>query len=59
MTVPETIHELVVKFDQHLPSARTPQEKEMLAWQIESTDDVIDCLAYELYGLTEDEWKFP
>jgi len=29
----------------------------MLARQIESTDGAIDCLVYELYGLTEEEVK--
>ena len=37
--------------------AKTPQEKEMLARQIESTDGAIDRLVYELYGLTEEEVK--
>jgi len=34
---------------------RTPQEKESLAREIESTDRRIDALVYELYGLNEDE----
>ena len=34
---------------------RTPQEKESLAREIESTDRRIDSLVYELYGLSEDE----
>ena len=38
-------------------SARTPQDKEMLSRQIESTDEAIDRLVYELYGLTEEEIK--
>jgi len=38
-------------------SLRTPQEKEMLKREIESTDKAIDRLVYELYGLTEDEIK--
>jgi hypothetical protein len=37
-----------------IPS-RTPQEKEMLQRDIESTDAAIDALVYELYGLTEAE----
>jgi hypothetical protein len=41
----------------HKQSTRTPQEKEMLARQIESTDAAIDKLVYELYGLTEEEIK--
>ena len=39
----------------HKRSARTPQEKEMLAREIEATDAQIDRLVYELYGLTEEE----
>ena len=39
----------------HKRSARTPQEKEMLQREIESTDWAIDSLVYELYGLTEAE----
>jgi hypothetical protein len=36
---------------------RTPQEKEMLHRDIESTDQAIDALVYQLYGLTEAEIK--
>ena len=39
----------------HKASAHTPQEKERLARQIESTDRAIDALVYQLYGLTEEE----
>jgi len=39
----------------HRRSARTPQEKEMLQREIESTDRAIDALVYRLYGLTEAE----
>jgi hypothetical protein len=35
----------------------TPQEKEMIQREIESTDGAIDSLVYELYGLTEEEIK--
>jgi hypothetical protein len=35
----------------------TPQEKEMLQREIESTDHEIDALVYQLYGLTEAEIK--
>jgi hypothetical protein len=34
---------------------RTEPVKEPCQWQIEATDRQIDALAYELYGLTEDE----
>jgi 5-bromo-4-chloroindolyl phosphate hydrolysis protein len=39
----------------HKQSARTPQEKEMLQRDILSTDQAIDALVYQLYGLTEKE----
>ena len=41
----------------HRRFARTPQEKEMIQREIESTDGQIDRLVYELYGLTEEEIK--
>ncbi len=41
----------------HKQSPRTPQEKEMLQRDIESTDHEIDALVYRLYGLTEAEIK--
>jgi len=41
----------------HKRSPRTPQEKESLQREIESTDKAIDKLVYELYGLTEEEIK--
>ena len=39
----------------NLASAKTPQEKESMQRQVESTDGAIDKLVYELYGLSEDE----
>ncbi len=42
---------------QKQPTARTPQEQEMVKREIESTDRAIDKLVYELYGLTEEEIK--
>ncbi|MDP2965891.1 MAG: TaqI-like C-terminal specificity domain-containing protein [Pelolinea sp.] len=39
----------------HKKHARTPQEKEALQREIETTDKQIDALVYELYGLTEEE----
>ncbi|MBI5297908.1 MAG: restriction endonuclease [Chloroflexi bacterium] len=33
----------------------TPQEKESLARELESTDKRIDSLVYELYGLSDEE----
>ena len=40
-----------------LQSAKTPQEKESMQRQVESTDGGIDKLVYELYGLTAEEVK--
>ena len=45
--------ESMLELHKRLASAKTPQEKEMLSRQIESTDGAIDRLVYELYGLTE------
>ena len=39
------------------PSACTPQDKERVKREVESTDRQIDRLVYELYGLTDDEVK--
>ena len=39
----------------HKRSPRTPQGQEMVKREIESTDRGIDCLVYELYGLSEEE----
>jgi hypothetical protein len=36
---------------------RSPQDKERVAREIESTDRAIDKLVHELYGLTDDEIK--
>jgi hypothetical protein len=41
----------------HKQSPRTPQEKEMLQREVESTDAQIDGLVYRLNGLTEAEIK--
>ncbi len=39
----------------NLASAKTPQEKESVQRQVQSSDGAIDSLVYELYGLREDE----
>jgi len=39
----------------HKQTPRTPQEKELLQRDIESTDHAIDTLVYQLYGLTPAE----
>lgn len=40
-----------------LQSIRTPHEKNNITRQIQATDNQIDSLVYELYGLTEEEIK--
>ena len=44
-------------FNKQLPSAKTPNEQTRLQREIDATDDMIDKLVYELYGLTEEEVK--
>jgi hypothetical protein len=39
------------------PKAKTPHEQESLQRQIAATDQQIDALVYELYGLTEEEMR--
>jgi len=39
----------------HLLNVRTPHEQTSLHRQIESTNQLIDALVYQLYGLNEDE----
>ena len=41
----------------HKQSPHTPQEQERLQREIQATDQAIDRLVYELYGLTEEEIK--
>ena len=41
----------------HKRHPNTPQEQEALARQIRETDNQIDQLVYELYGLTDEEIK--
>ena len=38
-----------------LAAAKTPDEKKALQRQSDATDNQIDQLVYELYGLTDDE----
>jgi hypothetical protein len=42
---------------QQAVTARTPQEQTALTRQIAATDTQIDCLVYDLYGLTQEEIK--
>ena len=47
----------MLDLNKKLQDARLEQEKTMLSRQIEATDESIDKLVYELYGLTEEEIK--
>ncbi len=49
--------EQMLTLNKQLQEARTPHEKTALQRQIEATDRQIDNLAYELYGLTDEEIK--
>jgi hypothetical protein len=41
----------------HKQAARTPEEKERVRGEMEATDEAMDGLVYELYGLSPDEIK--
>jgi hypothetical protein len=45
----------MLKLHKDLPKAKTPHEQESFQRQIAATDEQTDQLAYDLYGLTEDE----
>ena len=46
---------MVMRLHKKLHAATIPAEKKLYQRQIEATDQEIDALVYELYGLTEDE----
>jgi hypothetical protein len=47
--------ERMLDLHQQLPKAKTPHEQETLKRTIAATDNQIDALVYELYGLSEVE----
>ena len=47
----------MLDLNKKLPLARTDHEKKLLQRQIDATDQKIDELVYELYGLTKEEIK--
>jgi hypothetical protein len=47
--------ERMLGLHKQLPKAKTPHEQESLQRTIAATDQQIDGLVYELYGLTKDE----
>jgi type I restriction-modification system DNA methylase subunit len=49
--------EQMLSLHKQLPTAKTDHDKTILQRQIDTTDQQIDHLVYELYGLTEEEIK--
>ncbi len=49
--------EQMLSLNKRFIDARTPHEKTILQQQIDITDQQIDRLVYELYGLTDEEIK--
>jgi hypothetical protein len=47
--------ERMLDLHRRLAAAKAPPEKELLQRQIAATDEQIDRLVYELYGLTAEE----
>ncbi len=47
--------ERVLDLHKQLPKAKTPHEQESLKRTIAATDNQIDALVYELYGMTDQE----
>ena len=47
----------MLALQQSLAAAKTPPEQTALERQIAATDQQIDRLVYQLYGLTDDEIK--
>jgi hypothetical protein len=47
--------ERMLELHRQLPEAKTAGDRELIERQIKATDDEIDALVYELYGLTDEE----
>jgi hypothetical protein len=47
--------ERMLDLHKRLPEAKTKNDRELIERQIKATDDEIDALVYELYGLTDEE----
>jgi hypothetical protein len=47
--------ERILDLHKQLPKAKTPHEQESLKRTIAATDNQIDALVYELYGLSDNE----
>jgi len=52
-----SLADFMINAKKNVDVVSTPDEKECLKRQIETTDKLIDKLVYELYGLTEEEIK--
>ncbi len=50
-----TLVETMLDLHRQLPSVATDHENTLIERQIQATDQQIDALVHELYGLTEDE----
>jgi len=50
--------EKMLDLNKKLPSAKTPDEKTRLERKINATDNQIDQLVYQIYGLTKKEIEF-
>lgn len=50
-----SLAERMLRLHKDLAEAKSPNDKVMLERQIKATDEAIDRLVYELYGLTEEE----
>ncbi len=56
MPAPDSVKQLVDRFDQHREAYRSGKYNEtQLRREVDSTDGEVDGLVYELYGLTEEE----
>jgi len=53
----ENLVDKMINLNKELSEAIVPRDKKLLKKQIENTDNLINQLVYELYGLTEEEIK--
>jgi len=53
----ENLAQQMISLQKQLAEAKTDHEQTLIQRQIDATDNQIDKLVYELYGLTEEEIK--
>ena len=53
----ENLVDKMINLNKELSEAIVPRDKKLLKKQIEITDNLINHLVYELYGLTDEEIK--